>query len=74
MHEDIEPIEDEDYQEYVANALIEILAIKLYEHDLINGARPKLPNMGWQNISNEDRELFRKQARGTAPIGYPRKH
>ena len=61
----------EDYTEMVSEPLIELLAIKLYEHDYIGGRPPKTPNLGWLALCNEDRETFRQMARGEKVIGYP---
>lgn len=60
----------DQYLEEVTDPLIELLAIKLFEHDTSNGRRPKTPNMGWMSMYNEDRESYRKMARGQDVIGY----
>lgn len=59
-----------EYTETVADPLIELLAIKLYEHDTLNGRNPPNLSTGWMTMANEDRELYRQMARGKEPIGY----
>lgn len=53
--------------------LIEILAIKLYEHD--HGAKWPVPQayggVTWMKLDEEDRELYRRMARGEAPLDDP---
>lgn len=61
---------EENYTEVITNPLIELLAIKLFEHDTINGKNPKTLNMGWMTMCNEDRETFREIARGKETLGY----
>ena len=51
----------------ITDPLIEILAIKLYEHDDQSGLWP--PKQGWSltswmSLDDEDREIFRRIARG----------
>jgi len=62
--------DEETYLECVSDPLIELLAIKLFEHDMVGSRSPKTPNMGWMTMPNEDREIFRKMARGQTCIGY----
>lgn len=64
------PSREERYLETIDNPLIELLAIKLYEHDTENRKDPKVLRTGWMTMSNEDRELYRKLARGEEAIGY----
>jgi hypothetical protein len=60
----------------IKDPIIELLAIKLYEHDgfgrhtifghLATGGRE-----GWLKIDDEDREIYRRMARGETAIGKP---
>lgn len=61
---------EDDYLEFVEEPLIELLAIKLFEHDAVSYKTPKTLNIGWMTMANDDRELFRNLARGRTPIGY----
>lgn len=61
----------EDYIELIKDPIIELLAIKLYEHDCNGGGtRPTVPNLGWWNMCCDDRESYRNVARGTDNLGY----
>lgn len=43
--------------------LIEILAIKLYEHDCKSGRFPAQESyLNWYNLCDEDRDIYRKEA------------
>jgi hypothetical protein len=57
------------YIETITDPLIELLAIKLFEHDSSEGYAPLTVNLGWTTIPNEDRDIYRRQARGESPIG-----
>lgn len=52
----------------IENPLIELLAIKLYEHDGVDavGSWPPKPgyHIAWMRMPDEDREIYRKLARG----------
>lgn len=55
----------------VKDPIIELLAIKLYEHDSTLGRWPippgnSMPN--WSHVPEEERELFRQIARGEREI------
>lgn len=56
----------DDYIERVADPLIELLAIKLYEHD---NSRTRVPVYNWCSLCNEDREIYRKIAQGEEDLG-----
>lgn len=47
--------------------LVELLAIKLYEHDQ-NSWPPSKPVPGWLELEDEYREHFREMARGNADL------
>jgi len=58
----------------VDNPLVELLAIKLYEHDELNGTT-NLRSLaqggsasGWFGLADTDRELYRKMASGLEPL------
>jgi hypothetical protein len=55
--------------ETITDPLIELLAIKLFEHDVDDAENPGAVNAGWMMLANEDRESYRKMARGEEPIG-----
>jgi len=49
----------------ITNPIIELLAIKLFEHD--HGVWPPAPSLAepsWMRLHEEDRESYRKLARG----------
>lgn len=51
----------------IKNPIIELLAIKLYEHDAQNGiflGRNHESMTNWFKLADEDRELYREIARG----------
>jgi hypothetical protein len=52
----------------IADPLIELLAIKLYEHD--HGSWPPSHNtsIGWMKCFEEDRETYREIARGNEEL------
>lgn len=53
----------------ITNPIIEILAIKLFEHD--HGVWPPAPSLAepsWMKLPEEDREIYRKLARGDKDI------
>jgi hypothetical protein len=52
----------------IRNPLIELLAIKLFEHDSVGGEAPKTPNLGWMALPDSDRKLFRDMAAGKVAI------
>jgi hypothetical protein len=58
-----------DNVETITDPLIELLAIKLFEHDVDSSENPGTVNTGWMMMANEDRESYRKMARGEEPIG-----
>lgn len=53
---------------YVPAPIIELLAIKLYEHDF--GKWPPDPHIGagWRNLAEEDRQPYRDMASGKRDI------
>lgn len=51
----------------ITDPLIELLAIKLYEHDCQDTFPPKSLT-GWLAMPEEDRELYRDIARGAADL------
>ena len=54
----------------VADPIIELLAIKLYEHDTVGGrmaAQPGDRNV-WAEVDEEDRESYRAMARGEVDL------
>jgi len=57
----------------IKDPLIELLAIKLHEHDRQDGKwpgiRPGWESPSWMSIAEEDREIYREIARGNKPIG-----
>lgn len=56
----------------VRDALIELLAIKLYEHDQQDGYWPPKNNdraTSWARLAEDDREEYRVIARGLANYG-----
>lgn len=56
---------------YIREPLIELLAIKLYEHDHQNGRFPSTGGTGqtnWMKLNDEDRDIYRQIARGSAPL------
>jgi len=53
----------------IKNPIIELLAIKLYEHDhRVWPPAPGCSNPSWMKLHEEDREIYRKVARGEADI------
>jgi hypothetical protein len=54
-------------QDFVADPTIELLAIKLYEHDCQSGRYPATMN-SWANICPEDRQIYRDMAMGKRPL------
>jgi hypothetical protein len=56
--------DEKDYVETIKDPLIELLAIKLFEHDHDIEER-----YDWLMIPNVAREIYRKMARGEEPIG-----
>jgi len=53
----------------VNDPLIEILAIKLYEHDHASKVFPPAYGMSnWFNINEEDRQIYRNIALGKHPL------
>jgi hypothetical protein len=52
----------------IKDPLIELLAIKLYEHDHASGCWPER-NTTWMKLDDEDRELYRDIARGKTALG-----
>lgn len=63
----------------IKDPLIELLAIKLYEHDLVGGEGSILGWIasdrdwpGWAALEEDDRELYRRMARGETPMFAPR--
>jgi hypothetical protein len=61
-----------DCIEHVTDPIIELLAMKLYEHDLESGWPPAkgVSLTPWNFMSNEDRESYRRIARGEEELGY----
>jgi hypothetical protein len=55
---------ESDYVETVKDPLIELLAIKLFEHDQDIEER-----YDWLMVSNGAREMYRQMARGEMSIG-----
>lgn len=52
---------------FIKDPLIELLAIKLYEHDSIGGKSSKSPGEDrdcWKKVDEEDREFWRQMAKG----------
>jgi hypothetical protein len=47
----------------IKDPLIELLAIKLYEHDF-QGNFPPVNVMSWIYLADEEKETYRNQARG----------
>lgn len=58
--------------ERIADPLIELLAIKLYEHDTFShapkGATWPSDRPCWSGVCEEDRNLYRAMARGETAI------
>lgn len=52
---------------FVGDIAVETLAIKLYEHDHSDGRWPGPPMVSWNAQAEEDRELYRRLARGQDP-------
>ncbi len=61
---------DTKYKEAIKDPLIELLAIKLFEHDAdYKGNDPISLSTGWMTMCSEDREAYRNMARGSDRIG-----
>lgn len=56
---------EQEAGDFVKDPLIELLAIKLYEHD--QKVVPEV-KMSWLWLAEDDRECYRKMARGEAPL------
>lgn len=52
---------------FIADPLIELLAIKLYEH---SAGRVPTTLQGWQFIPEATREMFRSVASGNSPLEF----
>ena len=54
----------------VADPIIELLAIKLYEHDTVGGRKAAQPGDRnvWAEVDEEDRESYRAMARGEVDL------
>lgn len=52
----------------IKDPLIELLAIKLYEHDWGEWPLKKRAAKPWMKASEEDREMYRRIARGKEPL------
>lgn len=52
----------------IENPVVELLAIKLYEHDFQGKWPPRNAQPSWLAIDEEDRETFRQIARGEADL------
>jgi hypothetical protein len=61
------PRDPEERIAFVEDPGIESLAIKLYEHDGMDGRWPSAPMTSWNAQSEEDREIYRRLARGQDP-------
>lgn len=55
----------------ITDPIIELLAIKLYEHDRLPAQYQ--PVYDWMRMSEDDREVYRRFARGDEPLrdGWP---
>jgi hypothetical protein len=63
---------ENDYLERITDPLIELLAIKLFEHSGQDefGLARKTPKIGWMQLLCEDRQFYRDIARGKELMGY----
>lgn len=55
----------------ITDPIIELLAIKLYEHDHQDGRWPPIGGSrldNWMKTCEEDRKIYRDMARGKDPI------
>lgn len=53
----------------ISDPLIELLAIKLYEHTALSSKRDwPTPRTCWGDCDEEDREIFRAMARGDTDL------
>ena len=53
----------------IESPIIELLAIKLYEHDFREWPVKHGPP-SWMRLPEDDREVYRKIARGEEPVGH----
>lgn len=62
---------DEPEPDFVKDPLIELLAIKLHEHDTFSKRYPPDPKESkesWMALCSEDRDAYRELARGKGPL------